>query len=238
MVITHSRLDSESNLIRTAPLISRRRARISMVRYFTRAPSYAHIFSRAHRTFIKFSRAPRSSPLSHSLLRTSISLKLPRPHAHHSLYIHTYAHRPIENFRAPLVRSSVFSPRARTLFSVLTRAPSYVYQIISRAPHTFIKIAAARSYSLLLFTRGAHTPPLFPTRAPPQRPLNSHARPPLSQIFARARPRVKIFAPPISLWRFYFSRAPRLHIFCLLPPGSRPSPALFRPPEPALTSLG
>jgi len=225
MAITHNRPDSESNLIRTPSLILRRRARISMVRYFTRAPSYAHIFSRA----------PRSSALSHSPVRTSISLKLPRPHAHHYLYIHTHAHRPIENSRAPLVRSSILTPRARTLSSVLTRAHSYVYQIIPRAHRTFIKIAGARSYSLSLFTRGAHTPPLFPTRARPQRPLNSHARPPLSQIFARGRPRVKIFAPPFSLWRFFFG-APPVSIYFVYSPRVlaplQPSFVLPNPPSP------
>jgi len=58
MVITHNRPDSESNLIRTVPLILRRRARISMVRYFTRAPSYVYqIIPRAPRTFIKIAGA-------------------------------------------------------------------------------------------------------------------------------------------------------------------------------------
>lgn len=189
MVITHSRPDSELNLIRTASLISRRHARLSMVRYFTRAHTYAHIFSRA----------PRSSLSSHStaptLTLTLTASKPQRPFARHSLCICMHTLSPIRFLRAPSHVHHFFRRAPRLLSLFFTRARSYAHQIFSRA---LVQLK------------------FFAARAPVQK-------------FSR---------PPFSLWRFFFRRAPRLYIFCLLPPGSRPAPALFRASEPALTSLG
>jgi len=190
MVITHSRPDSELNLIRTASLISRRHARLSMVRYFTRAHTYAHIFSRA----------PRSSLSSHStaptLTLTLTASKPQRPFARHSLCICMHTLSPIR----------------------FLRAPSHVHHFFRRAP---------RLLSLFFSRARAHTPIRFFSRALVQ-----------LKFFAARAPVQKFSRLPFSLWRFFFRRAPRLYIFCLLPPGSRPAPALFRASEPRPHLLG
>jgi len=150
MVITHSRPDSELNLIRTASLISRRHARLSMVRYFTRAHTYAHIFSRA----------PRSSLSSHStaptLTLTLTASKPQRPFARHSLCICMHTLSPIRFLRAPSHVHHFFR-RAPRLLSLFFHARALI-----RPSDFFARPRPAEIFCRARPRAKIFAPPLFP----------------------------------------------------------------------------